>query len=492
MKFLVAIIFLLLAGCDSAYQYIVFPPQRVDYVLIPDSTLTTKFLDPTTYIISSDKRAISFDRKDFKIEIKYMSDYQLNTFEFPEQSVNGMYSTNPFTYGNWVDPTLGYTPNRFTVFKVTIYNYTSSKINFDPESALLDTERGDKFNSYGREEKNSRYQSLEAYFKKRKGTSGIDDDVFESRMGIIRRTVHYLGKPVFRNDVRDGLIVFDPLPEDAGKVKLTLKDFILGYDENNQASEFTTLNFYFDRIAFQSSGATAGDSVQRNVIKVLPSDARPAGDLNIAVRTTNVTPINQLMSPLEAYLSETTNFKLNFSKTNFAPKELQSAKILMILAGDEDISFLQEYESATANFIRNGGFIVADMFVTSERNKNWGSINNFLTNVGAQLDGKFSMYRLPSDHILYNVWKKFDALPTVDIELYNMQQKDEVDTKDRLYDFLMGLYYENRLVGILSNRGYAIAWGEFYPPEFRVGKDYTRQRELLSNILYYSTQIQKK
>jgi hypothetical protein len=166
--------------------------------------------------------------------------------------------------------------------------------------------------------------------------------------------------------------------------------------------------------------------------------------------------------------------------------------MLMILAGDEEMNFLQEYESATAEFIRNGGFIIADMFVTNENNKNWGNINNFLGNVGALLGGKFSMYRIPSDHIIYSVWKKFDALPPVDIELYNMQQKNDVETKDRMYDFLMGLYYENKLIGILSNRGYAISWGEFYSSEFRTGKDYTRQRELLSNIIYYGTQIQKK
>lgn len=486
------LVVVLIAGCDQAYHYIVFPPERAEYVLIPDPFLTQKYLDSAKYIISSDGRTVSYDRKDFKIEIKYMSDYQLNRYEFPEQSVNGAYSTNPFTYGNWVDPELGFTPNRFTVFKVTIYNYTASKINFDPENAFLDTERGDKFTCYGREAKNSKYQSLEAYFKKRKGTSGIDDDVFESRMGIVRRTVHYLGKPVFRNDVRDGLIVFDPLSDDTGKVKLTLKDFILGYDENNQASEFATLNFYFKRVPFQSKSSINSDTLQKNVIKVLPPDSRPAGDLSVALRTTNVSAVEQLMHPLEKYFSETTNFKTQFSKTNFTSKELKSSNILMILAGDEEMIFLQEYETATAEFIRNGGFIVADMFVTNEKNKNWGNINNFFGNVGTMLNGKLTVSRIPSDHIIYSIWKKFDALPPVDIELYNMQQRNEVDTKDRMYDFLTGLYYENKLIGILSNRGYAISWGEFYPQEFRVGKDYSRQMDLLCNILYYGTQIQKK
>jgi hypothetical protein len=495
VKFLWVIVFVaLFAGCDSTYRYIVFVPDRLEYVLVPDEELTAKYLD-SSYIVSTDKNSVVYDRKDYKIEIKYMSDYQLNTFEFPEQSASGQFSTNPFTYGNWIDPELGYTPNRFTVFKVTIYNYAASKINLDPENCFLDTERGDKYFSYGREEKNSRYQSLEAYFKKRKGTSGIDDDVFESRMGIVRRTVHFLGKPIFRGDVRDGLIVFDPLAEDAGRVKLTIKDFILGYDENNQPSEFTTVQFYFKRVPFrvQNSLSNAKDTLRKkNNIQPLASDARPSGTVNIALRATNVAPVQQLMAPMETYFSETTNFKSSFTKTTFLPKELQSANVLMILTGDEEINFPPDHETAIADFIKKGGFIIADVFATSYQNKNWNNINNFLSNVGTLLQGRFDVRRIPSDHILFSIWKKFDVLPPIDIDLYSMQEKNNVGAKDRTYDYLLGLYFENNLIGVLSNRGYAVAWGEFYPKEFRIGKDYTRQRELLANIIYYALQMQKR
>ncbi|MEW6061557.1 MAG: hypothetical protein AB1600_06390 [Bacteroidota bacterium] len=492
MKWSLCLIAMLFTGCDSVYHYVVYPPQRIEYVLVPDSALTKKFLNSSEYVISEDGKSISFDRKDFKVEVKYISDYQLNTIEFPEQSNSGYYSTNPFTYGNWIDPELGYTPNRFTVFKVTIYNYSASKINFDPESAVLESERGDKFYCYGREEKSSRNQSLEAYYKKRKGTSGVDDDVFESRMGIIRRTVHYLGKPVFKNDMRDGLIVFDPLTDDAGRVKLTLKDFILGYDENNQPSEFTTLNFYFDRVARDIGQQFGTDSVSRQTVEILASDAIPSGKATIGVRTSNVLPIEQLMQPVENYFAEYTNFTTHYEKTDLAKHELEKSNIVLILAGEDQISFLPEYETSMAEFIKKGGFVIADVFATNENNRNWSSINNFFGNVAEQLNGKLYISRVPSDHIIYRVWKKFDALPPVDSDLFNMQQKSEVETREKVYEFLMGLYYENKLIGILSNRGYSIAWGEFYPAEFRQGKDFTRSRELLGNFIYYATQIQKK
>ncbi len=489
--FIAFVLALILSGCDPVYHYVVFPPQRVEYALTPNEEFMTAMND-SSYTLSSDKLTAIYDRKDFKVEVKYMTDYQLNNVEFPRESQAGEYSTNPFTYGNWVDPVLGYTPNRFTVFKVTIYNYAGSKINLDPESCFLTSDRGDFLYSYGREEKNSRYHSLENYFKKVKGTSGVDDDVFESRMGIIRRTVHYLGKPVFRGDVRDGLIVFDPLTDGVEQVKLDLKNFIVGYDENNQPSEFVNLTFYFKRIPFtppsSQQGYVAGrtDSVggKDGAIVRLDPNSRPTGEIKLAVRTTNVLSADQLMKPLEDYLADATNFKLSFMKTNLLPAELKASNVLMILADEGQIKFSEEQEKNAADFIRNGGIIIADERSTTTQSENWQAINNFLTNVGALLGSNVSMGRIPSTHPIYSIWKQFDALPPVDPDLQNVHGRV-------VYDFLSGMFYENRLVAVISNRGYSIAWGAFNTPEIRAGKDFTRQRELLSNIFLYALESKK-
>lgn len=482
---------LMIAGCDSVYHYVVFPPLRTEFTLIPDEALMATLTDSLgVYKIDAANSVVIYDRKDFKIEIKYLTDYHLNTFEFPDQSQSGQYSTNPFTYGNWIDPEVGYTPNRFTVFKVSIYNYAGGKINFDPENCFLYTDRGDFLYSYGREEKNSRYASLEAYFKKRKGSSGVDDDVFESRMGTVRRTVHFLGKPVFRGDVRDGLIVFDPLVDDVEQVKLVLNDFILGYDENNQPSEFATLSFYFRRTVFEQpktdNGMYAGrDSVgSSSRLKRLDPGMRPSGKLNIAVRTTNVTPIEQLMKPLDAYLSEYTNFSTSYVKTNILRNEIDSKNILMILAEEGQMRFTADQEKMVADFIKSGGFIIADERSTTMQSENWQSINNFMTNVAALLGSSATIGRITSDNIMYSIWKNIDQLPPVDTDILNVEGRE-------VNDFLVGMYLGNRLVGVLSNRGYSVAWGEFGSQEFRAGKDYTKQRDLLANIFYYALESQK-
>ena len=491
LPFLIFFAMLLVNGCDNVYKYVVFPPERTEYTLIPDEELL-KVRDTLQVIkLSEDKQTIIYDAKDYKIEIKYLSDYHLNTFEFPDQSQSGQFSTNPFTYANWIDPDLGYTPNRFTVFKITIYNYAGGKINFDPENVIMKTDRGDELNSYGREEKNSKYQSMEGYFKKRKGTSGIDDDVFESRMGIIRRIVHYYGKPVFRGDVRDGLIVFDPLVDEVERIRLTFNDFILEYDENNQASEFTSMDFYFRRARFELPKnahqlIAARDSVRdKSAIPMLDPSARPNGTLNIAIKTTNAIPIAGLMKPLDEYFNEYTNFKTTYVKTPISAPDLKSSNVLMIIADEGRMVFTEEQEKLTAEFIKRGGFIIADERSTNIQSENWSAINNYITNVSFLLGGNVTIGRVPSSHPIYADWKKFSELPPVDGELLNIEGR-------LVNDFLLGLFYENRLVAVLSNRGYSISWGEFNTQEIRTGKDFTRQRELLTNILYYALASAKK
>lgn len=474
-----AIIVSFLAGCDSVYQYVMFPSERIEYTLMPNMLLMGG-AGSESIKLSDDKQTIIYDAKDYKIELKYMTDYHLNNYEFPEQSRSGQFSTNPFTYGDWVDPDLGYVPNRFTVFKVTIYNYAGGKINFDPENAILVTDRGDALACYGREEKGSRNYSMEAYFKRRKGTSGIDDDVFESRMGIVRRTVHYLGKPIFRGDVRDGLIVFDPLAEEVEQIKLTFKDFILGYDENNQASEFTTLNFYFTREQFElpkTAGTVAGRTMEA-AVDLFPPGAIPGGDITVAVKTTNVTAVDQLMRPIAEYWKQQTEFNATFIETSIQNRDLDRANVLMIVSDEGQVTLTQSHEEAAARFIQKGGMVVIDERSSLSQSENWQTLNNFVLNIGTILKDEARFGRLPSDHKIFSTWKQITTLPPVDEQLITDDNRDSRST-------LWALFYKERPVIILTNRGYATAWGEFGPPEMRVGKNFESHRELLTNIVYY-------
>jgi len=202
--------------------------------------------------------ALVYEEKGMKIVVKPMTDEKLNNM-FPDASNKREASTNPFTYGNWIDPELGYTPIRFTVFVVKVFNYTKPKINLNPRVAVLKTGRGDALNSYVRDQKEDADRELrsvedvghalnfESYYVKARGSSGVDRERFEKRMGSVRQTLCVDG-PVFKGDKKEGLLVFDPLDPGVRDVDLVLKDFILEYDANNWPAVKKDIVFSFGRV----------------------------------------------------------------------------------------------------------------------------------------------------------------------------------------------------------------------------------------------------
>ncbi len=196
---------------------------------------------------------VVYQRQGMKVTVQFVSDEELNA-AFPQHSDKGEASTNPYTYGNWVDSDLGYTPNRFTVFKVTVHNYTLPKINLNPSQALLLSDRGDQFHAYVGEAKEIGSLSFEDYYRERMGSSGVEQARYDERMGLVRQTLYVDGK-VFKGDMKEGFLAFDPLNPKVKKVQLILKDFVLRYDANDWPTELIDLTFPFDRhIEKETSG----------------------------------------------------------------------------------------------------------------------------------------------------------------------------------------------------------------------------------------------
>lgn len=190
---------------------------------------------------------VSYNLEGLKIAVKPMTDEKLNKM-FPENSYQEEASTNPYTYGNWIDPDLGYTPNRFTVFLVKVFNYAQPKVNLDPMNSVLTTDRGGRLLPYARDQKDSpgNERNFESYYEKIKGSSGVERNRFEERLGLVRQTLFVEGQ-IFKGDKKDGFIVFDPLDENIKEVNLKLRDFVLKYDSNNWPQEKTDISFIFKR-----------------------------------------------------------------------------------------------------------------------------------------------------------------------------------------------------------------------------------------------------
>ena len=85
-----------------------------------------------------------------------MTDQELNQL-YASNSNKGQFSTNPYTYGDWLDISLGYTPPRFIVFRVDLYNYTLPKIELVPDKAVCIVDQKQKLFPYGL------YRSVNSY-----------------------------------------------------------------------------------------------------------------------------------------------------------------------------------------------------------------------------------------------------------------------------------------------------------------------------------------
>lgn len=212
-----------------------------------ESTLTPIVDQSNENMKMEEDGALAYVVDGMKIVVKPMTDDKLNKM-FPDISYKKDASTNPYTYGNWVDPELGYTPTRFTVFVVKVFNYALPKINLNPLKAELTSSRGDKLAPYARDKKDNpgSEENFENYYMKVKGASGVERNRFEERLGMIRKTLYTDGQ-VFKGDKRDGFLVFDPLDPSIKEVTLTLKEFVTQYDANNWPQKTIDIVFSFNR-----------------------------------------------------------------------------------------------------------------------------------------------------------------------------------------------------------------------------------------------------
>ena len=180
-----------------------------------------------------------------RIKVEYMTDEALNAM-FPEDSDRGRFSTNPYTYGNWVDPVLGYTPNRFTVFRVTVINDTYAKVLLAPLKVLLYTDRGEVFHAYGIPS-SSPHESFERYYRAIRGQSGNEFYRFDLRMGNVRSSAYLEDQKVFKGESYGALIAFDPLDKEVRRVRVVLKDVVLKFDAFDRPLETMDIPFEFER-----------------------------------------------------------------------------------------------------------------------------------------------------------------------------------------------------------------------------------------------------
>ena len=221
-----------------------YPPEiRYNSYLVP--TITS---DDQSFTIDEETQVYSYDLGGSSIMVRYMTEEELNNM-FPADSAEGQYSTNPYTYGNWIDPDLGYTPVRFTTFEISIINRTFAKMSLDPTEAVLITNIGETLHSYTTSIAAAKYgKSFEDYYKAIRGQSGNDNYRYEMRIGNVRGKNYGLDEMIFRGDSYSGMITFDKLRDDVDRVRLVLNDIVYRFDAFNRPADIATINFDFNRV----------------------------------------------------------------------------------------------------------------------------------------------------------------------------------------------------------------------------------------------------
>jgi hypothetical protein len=221
----------LLAGClrlppDLAYQVLVTPEE---------------LQAPAYYLDPQDSSAV-FEQEGFRLKVRLLSDAQLNQeyarYTFREPNLN------PFTYGRDRDLDLGYTPPRFTVLQVTVFNQGFPKVQLDPARISLRTDRGEVLEYWDVLKRDAR-NSFEAYYMDRRGQGGNEEYYYSQRLGVVREALFRRHTWVYKGDTYTGKVVFAPLHPQVREVVVRVQDIVLRVDAFDRPKETVEAEFRF-------------------------------------------------------------------------------------------------------------------------------------------------------------------------------------------------------------------------------------------------------
>ncbi|MEW6750450.1 MAG: AgmX/PglI C-terminal domain-containing protein [Candidatus Latescibacterota bacterium] len=219
-------------------------------LLFPPRSERTSLLVPQPAQVGAEYEVrgsrVTYVTEGLRLEVEPLGDRELNQL-FGDESAQGRYSTNPYTFGDQVDRAVGYVPSRFTVFRVTVHNLSLPRVELRPERSLLTTSRpGEELPAYG-VQAGSAGRTFEAYYKALRGASGNGEYLYGMRMANVRSTLYPSREPVLRGESRQGLVVFDPLADEVKGAVLHVRDFVLRINAYGKPLQSLDLAFRFDR-----------------------------------------------------------------------------------------------------------------------------------------------------------------------------------------------------------------------------------------------------
>lgn len=215
---------LLVHGCAHLYQ----------------STPLQPVLAQADSVRVADDGTLTFVRERLEVAVRYMADGELNR-QFPDASAGGRESLNPYTYGNWVPRGRKAAPARFTVFRISVKNYTFPKVYLDPRRAFMSAQSGRILLPLT-------FDHLKEYYRPYNvGWSGSTTKQYQERRDLLSRTLYPEEEIVFSGQDYTGYIVFPPLPADVRQVQLVVEDVVVRFDAFDRPVEVLDLAYQFGR-----------------------------------------------------------------------------------------------------------------------------------------------------------------------------------------------------------------------------------------------------
>ncbi len=192
-----------------------------------------------------DDGTVTFVLNRLEVSVRPMIDEELNR-QYPAQSNNASgpsdeLPSNPFTYGNWVDPKTGKPPQRLSVFKITVKNYEYPKVKLDPLKVVIESSNGRKYYPWGR-------YDVEEYFRRFPlAFNGLGYLRFDERRDIITQTKYPDDEFCFSGQEVEGYVIFSKIHDDVKRISIHIPDLGLRYNYRNEPVEEIDLSFRFRR-----------------------------------------------------------------------------------------------------------------------------------------------------------------------------------------------------------------------------------------------------
>ncbi len=235
-KISILVVVALLLGCG---HYLVpgrFQPLEVAQQQTDIQGSSMKILDDGT---------VTFAQNRLEVSVRPMDDEEINR-QYPAQSTNASgpadeLPSNPFTYGNWIDPRTGKSPQRLSIFKITVKNYEYPKVKFDPLTVNVESANGRHYYPWGS-------YDVEEYFRRFPlAFNGLGYMRFDERRDLYNQAKYPDDEFCFSGQEVEGYVVFPKIHDDVAEIAVEIPEFGLRYNFRNEPLETIDLRFRFKR-----------------------------------------------------------------------------------------------------------------------------------------------------------------------------------------------------------------------------------------------------